>query len=107
MRKFWAAAAFAPWISLVVSVPLFVALVGVEEGERIPVPYTELTMFLAGLAVGWLCIAAFAVHAARNPRLDRRNRRLWIAAIVFVNGFALPLYWWTYIRGDAASSTSG
>ena len=98
MRALWAIAAFAPWIGAAMQVPLLTVLVPLEEGDRIPLPYTEIAVALLGLALGIAAIAAFVLHASRNPRLDAERRRTWILALVIANGVALPVYWWKYLR---------
>jgi len=47
-----------------------------------------------GLVLG---IAAFAIDAARNPRLPTVDRVGWIVAIILASFPTLPVYWWLHV----------
>jgi hypothetical protein len=34
----------------------------------------------------------------RNPRMPEQKRKLWTAVLLLGNWYALPFYWWFYIR---------
>ena len=52
-------------------------------------------------------IAVYLVDVFRNQELQDRQdmRTLWIVLIIVVGGFAMPVYWWLYLRpgGEAFS----
>lgn len=37
-----------------------------------------------------------------NPRMPRIKRTLWTAVMFLGNWFAIPFYWWHYIRGSGS-----
>lgn len=96
----WAIAAWLPWLSGVLALPLAAKLRPIPEGGTLPYSEvtTELVLFGVGIVIAYAAVAAFIIHARRNSRLERKGR--WIAALFFLNGFALPLYWWRWIRSS-------
>jgi len=40
----------------------------------------------------------------RNPRMPAQKRKLWTAVLLLGNWYALPFYWWFYIRGNPNGS---
>ena len=54
---------------------------------------------LAALGAGaLLMMVAFIWHAVRSGVVPDDKRRLWVVVLLFVNVFALPLYWFYYVR---------
>ena len=47
---------------------------------------------------GWAFVLA---DLWRNPKMPSEKRRFWIKVLVVGNFFALPIYWWHYVRGAA------
>ncbi|MCP4202429.1 MAG: hypothetical protein GY769_10915 [bacterium] len=54
------------------------------------------------LLAGWVL---FLVDAARNPRVPESKRNGWIALLFFGAFWAMPFYWWWYVRPSEAVAT--
>jgi drug/metabolite transporter (DMT)-like permease len=54
------------------------------------------------LFIGFFLGALLAViwDVWRNPRMPAQKRKLWTAVLLLGNWYALPFYWWFYIRGS-------
>ena len=61
----------------------------------------EMPTWGAVLFVGFFLAALFALmwDVWRNPRMPVQKRKLWTAVLFLGNWYALPFYWWFYIRG--------
>jgi hypothetical protein len=63
--------------------------------------------FLAILGASALSMmAAFVWHALRSGVVPTDKRRLWVVVLLFVNVFALPLYWFYYLRNPRYQNES-
>jgi hypothetical protein len=74
-----------------------------SSGGDLPIPFGLLGA-LHGVAI--LLTIYVAVVGVRDVRryssLERQERMAWIAVLVVLNVFALPVYWWRYARLRAA-----
>jgi hypothetical protein len=50
-------------------------------------------------------MAVYLVDVIRNPDLlDKQDMRtMWIVLVIILNGFAMPVYWWLYLRPGSES----
>lgn len=56
-----------------------------------------------GLAIGGFLLAALLAYVWdvwHSPRMPTSKRALWTAVLFLGNWYALPFYWWFYIRGS-------
>jgi len=52
--------------------------------------------FFAGfLLLAWV---AYFWDIWKNPRMPKEKRKLWTVVMALANWYALPFYWWFYIR---------
>jgi len=58
--------------------------------------------FITFFLVAWL---ACIWDIWRNSRMPAEKRKLWTAVLALGNWYALPFYWWFYIRGGNHDET--
>lgn len=102
-RVLVAVAAFTPWLCLLGQIPLLRVLADAPPGQHIPMPYAEFTLGLASVVVAGVAVLGFALHARHNRVLEPGARNRWAIALVLLNGFALPAYWWRHLRTPSAA----
>jgi hypothetical protein len=51
---------------------------------------------LGGL--GLLTVIGFVLYALRSNAVPSEKRALWVVVLLFVNFFALPFFWFWYVR---------
>jgi hypothetical protein len=68
-------------------------------------PAVETALFslsdVARVLLGCLALIAWLAYlwdVWRNPRMPKDKRALWTAVLILANLYALPFYWWFYIR---------
>jgi hypothetical protein len=75
------------------------------NGEFFPFQYIFalhcLTMFLMFALTG-----IYLVHVFRTDQLPSDRRIMWTVVLVFFNMFAMPVYWWFYMRPGASESNA-
>ena len=50
-------------------------------------------------------LAAFFWDVWKNPRMPKEKRKLWTVVLALANWYALPFYWWFYVRGGTGDSS--
>lgn len=78
------------------------ALIQPIAGPGRHVEYDALRLFFGGSSL-FLCFI-FMLNAARSSVIPRPKRRLWLVILVMTNVFALPFYWFWYIRPDSVAN---
>src|SRR5271169_1910996 len=61
-----------------------------------PLTYALFCVLLVAVA-GWI---AYLWDVFHNPRVPADKRALWAVVLAFVGHYAMPFYFWFYIRGD-------
>jgi hypothetical protein len=85
---------------LVSPLPLFVpAFAGYWDGGEHSVAYV-IAFVLSAVAMGiyLVTLVAAIVHTTRRDDLQRSARNRWLVALVVLNGFVLPYFWFRLIR---------
>jgi hypothetical protein len=57
------------------------------------------TLVTAVVVGGWLITFAFMAYALASSAVPKPKRGLWAAVLFFGNMFAVPFFWFWYIRG--------
>ncbi len=80
------------------AVGLFLGSMNSPEFARLLDAMSTLTQALIG---GFFLVALLAYFwdVWNSPRMPRSKRALWTAVLFLGNWYALPFYWWFYIRG--------
>ena len=101
MRLLRTSAALVPPVCLLV----FVVVVGIAivRGGGDPtgnavVPDAVIRGLLIAVAAGWLAVPLYIRHAHENEALQRFERKRWIFALRLYAPFAMPVYWWRFLR---------
>ena len=66
-----------------------------NDSAELSVPLL-LGIFLAPIMMLGL-IVFYIVHLYRRSRLDTHQRAIWLVALIFLNLWAMPFYWYFYI----------
>jgi len=84
----------AMWFYLLMGVAL---LAGIDGPRWLPEHLSRYWILYAGIivVVSWI---VFVIDAFRNPRVPEGKRRLWAAVLFFAGPWAMPFYFWFYVR---------
>jgi hypothetical protein len=85
---------------LVSPLPLVVPyLVGFWDDGRDSVAYViAFVLSAVAMATYLVTLVAAIVHTARRNDVQRATRNRWLVALVVLNGFVLPYFWFRLIR---------
>jgi hypothetical protein len=95
-------AVFGFWMFVVLA--LVIALVFTNASTD-PGQFGNYAMFSVMLVfiAGWI---AYLWDVFHNPRVPVDKRALWAVVLAFVGPYAMPFYFWFYIRGDGSPSSA-
>jgi hypothetical protein len=79
------------------------ATVFVSEGHVGPLFYVVFALHMLTILLGFLLIAAYVYDLFNNPRIQGDRKALWAVILFLGNYFAMPVYWWLYVRPPAQS----
>lgn len=89
----WVFGLFAAWPFLLAS-----ALILVMTSTRFEPSSSFITLWISAMIVFLLGWIAYLWDVFRNPRVPRDKKALW-AAVLFLGGpYAMPFYYWHYLR---------
>ena len=72
-------------------------------GKLGPAFYVLFGVHMLTILLEFLLIAAYVYDVFHNPRVQGDRRALWAVVLFLGNFFAMPVYWWLYVRPEAES----
>jgi hypothetical protein len=70
-------------------------------GELGSLFYVIFVVHMLTILLGFVLIAAYVYDAFHNPRIVGDRRALWAVVLFLGSLFAMPVYWWLYVRPEA------
>ena len=66
---------------------------------------TLFGLHLFTIVLGFALLAVYLVDVFRNPDLEEKSdmRIMWVLLVIFAGPFAMPVYWWLFLRPGSAS----
>jgi hypothetical protein len=93
------------WIPLYIlgflAVILVTAVTQPGPEDHLPLPVAVLVVLhLFTMLVIFALMAVYLIDVFRNPDLvDKQDMRtMWVVLVITLNGLAMPVYWWLYLR---------
>jgi hypothetical protein len=87
----------AGFISVLVPVGLMGYFVLVPQVWPHGVSFFDYALPILG-GLGLLTVLAFVSYALRSNAVPREKRALWVVVLLFANIYALPFFWYWYVR---------